>query len=166
MYFPFETCLFATSTGSLIRTSWDDLSGITNDIVNMPGLGRVLNSTFSHCGSLLAASSFELSSANPVVNVILYDMKTMSVVQRIPLHDCAPRPIHNFDFSSDGKTLVFDVSRSNDFMVFEVHDMNIRRRYGEDADALELTAAVAFDPTSQVVASAGFDTHYIKLWTL
>jgi WD40 repeat protein len=51
-----HTCTFVTSTGSLIRTSWDDLSGITSDIVIMPGLGKVHTSTFSHCGSLFAAA--------------------------------------------------------------------------------------------------------------
>ena len=50
--------IFATSTGSRIRTCWDDdLSGITSDIVAMPGLGQVQISAFSHCGSLLAAGS-------------------------------------------------------------------------------------------------------------
>ena len=136
-------------------------------IVDMPGLGGLHNSTFSHCGSLLAASSQQVSwTGDSPVNVTLFDMKTMSVLQRIPLDDCTPGPIRNLVFSSDGKTLVFDVGRTREIMVFQVHDLNIRRRLlGEDTDAGKLTSAVAFDPTSQVVASAGFDS-CVRLWTL
>ena len=71
------TCTFVTSRGTLIRTCWNDLSGITSDIVDMPGLGEVQRSAFSHCGSLLAASPHH------GYTLTLYNMRTMTVVQRL-----------------------------------------------------------------------------------
>ena len=61
--------IFATERGSLIRTCWDDLSGVTSDIVDAPGLGQsVQMSAFSHCGSLFAEGAeiglFSLSVAS------------------------------------------------------------------------------------------------------
>jgi WD40 repeat protein len=61
LYFPDvqnegHKCIFVTSTGSLIRTWWNDLSDIESDIVDMPGLGQVWASAFSHCGSLIVAA--------------------------------------------------------------------------------------------------------------
>ena len=76
-----------------------------------------------------------------------------------------PGLYHRFVFSSDGKTLVFDVGRSAEIVDFQAHDPRIRRRLGEDIDAARRASAIAVDPTSQVVASAGLD-NYIRLSTL
>jgi WD40 repeat protein len=80
LYFPVQDqgpkCIVITETGSLIRTWWNDLSDIESHILDMPGLGEVWTSAFSHCGSLLAAVSPDGSP------VSLYDMTTMTVVNR------------------------------------------------------------------------------------
>ena len=69
--------IFATSKRSLIRTCSDDLSGITSDIVDTPGLVQVQRSAISCCGSLLAASGSRGGHA-----VTLCDMANMAVAQR------------------------------------------------------------------------------------
>ena len=153
-----HTCIFVISNGALIRTRWDPQSdGITSDIGSMSGLRQVETSVFSHCGSLLAASSRDSSGAGVgSIHLTLFDMKTLKVVQTIALDDCTRGPNLNLVFSSDGKTLVFDVGRSTEIMVFQVHDLNIRRRLGEnDAAADRLTTAFAYDSTNKVVASVG-----------
>ena len=125
-------------------------------------------SAFSHCGSLLAASSHKISRTgdNPV-NLTLLDMKTMKVVQTIALDDCLPGFNHKLVFSSDGKTLVFDSGYSSEIMFFQVHDLHItRRRLGHDPGLPRNSLAIAYDSTSQVVASAGVNCNYIRLWTL
>ena len=82
MFFPAANegnkCIFITSAGSLIQTSWDDFSRITSDTVAMPELGAVQVSAFSQCGSLLAAGS-----PGDGHTLTLYDMRTMTVVQRL-----------------------------------------------------------------------------------
>jgi hypothetical protein len=85
---------------------WDDVSGtFTGDIVDMPGLGRVKNSTFSHCGSLLAVSADQSftsrDGAAAPADVTIYDMKTMSLVQRVTVHGCTSGPIHTSTFSPE-----------------------------------------------------------------
>jgi hypothetical protein len=50
-------------------------------------------------------------------------------------------------------------------MVFEVHDLNIRRRLRQHGNNLMCASAFAFDPSSQLVASAWWD-NYAQLWTL
>jgi WD40 repeat protein len=162
-------CIFVTSAGTLIRTCWGDLSGnIMSDIVDLPGLGQVRKAAFSHCGSLLAAWSYEgFQLGDGSIHVSLYDMKTMSVVRRVTMDDFTPGPHNFFTFSPNGKTLVFDFGR-HEILVLQVHDLNIRRRLGQDEDAPMLpmlTSAIAFDPCSQFVASAGLDK-YVQLWTL
>jgi WD40 repeat protein len=154
-----HTCTFVTSTGSLIRTYWEDLSGITNDIVDMPGLGEVRTSAFSHCGSLLAAAS-------PGQAVTLYNMRTMSVVQRISLRRYMAAPNNHLAFSPDGKTLVFALDQ-HEIHICKVHDLNVRRRLArqEHAAAWAAAWAVAFDPSSQFLASAG-EYRDVRLWTL
>jgi WD40 repeat protein len=92
-----HTCIFVTSTGSLIRTCWDDLSDVTNDIVDMPGLGEVETSTFSHCGSLHAAMSPEGQA------ITLCNMRTMTVVQRMSIRQDMASPYNVLGFSPDGK---------------------------------------------------------------
>jgi COMPASS component SWD3 len=137
-----HTCIFVTFTGSLIRICWDDLSSVTNDTVAMPGLGEVHTSAFSHCGSLLAAASPD----GEAVVVILYNMRTMAVVQRISIGQRMPK----LAFSPNGKTLLFALDQ-HEVHICEVHDLNIRRRLGEHVAA----RAVAFDPSSQFLASVG-----------
>jgi WD40 repeat protein len=162
-------CIFVTSAGTLIRTCWGDLSGnIMSDIVDLPGLGQVRKAAFSHCGSLLAAWSYEgFQLGDGSIHVSLYDMKTMSVVRRVTMDDFTPGPHNFFTFSPNGKTLVFDFGR-HEILVLQVHDLNIRRRLGQDEDAPMLpmlTSAIAFDPSFQFVASAWFDD-YVRLWSL
>jgi hypothetical protein len=121
-----------------------------SDIVDLPGLGQVHKSAISHCGSLLAASSHEGSPLDdgPVV-VTLYDMKTMSRVQRVSICDCRPGVNEYFVFSPAGTTLVF-VDGRHEIMVFEVHDLNIRRQlrrqYGNEL--MYASAIITFDPSS------------------
>jgi WD40 repeat protein len=144
-----------TSNGSLIRTCWDDLSCVTSDIVNMPGLGKVQASAFSHCGSLLAAASHNGHA------VTLYNMRTMGVVQRLPVHQITG--IFVLAFSPDSKTLVLAFNQ-REIHICEVHDLNIRRRLavGQQHAA---TWAVAFDTSCQSLATAGEDQD-VRLWTL
>jgi WD40 repeat protein len=151
-----HTCIFVTSTGSLIRTCWDNLSGITSDIVDMPGLGKVQTSTFSHCGSLLAAAS---PSGRTIT---LYNMRTMAAVQRIStrLHMAASNNL--LAFSPNGKTLVI-ASDQHAFRICQVHDLNIRKRLVMHGHTLAW--AVAFDPSSLFLASAG-EYRDVRLWTL
>jgi hypothetical protein len=54
----------------------------------MPGLGEVLRSAFSPCGSRVAASS--PSVRHGIVGVDFYDMKAVRVLQRVTIHDCIP----------------------------------------------------------------------------
>jgi WD40 repeat protein len=159
-------CIFVTSDGKLIRTCWDDYSGaIASDIVDMPGLGQVVHkSTFSHCGSLLAASSYRRDMASHI-DVTLYDMKTMSVVQRVTIDDCIRGPFTPFAFSPNGNMLVFDVGHSES-LVFQVDDLNIRRRLiRQDGNGRVYASAIAFDPCSQFVAFAWSD-NCVRFWTL
>jgi WD40 repeat protein len=72
-----QKCIFVTEYGSLIRTWWNDFSDIESDIVGMPGLGGVGTSAFSHCGSLLAATSPD------GFTVTIYNMITLTVVRRL-----------------------------------------------------------------------------------
>ena len=118
-------------------------------------------SAFSDCGSLFAASS-----GDGRVNVTICDMKKLIVLQTIPLDDFPPGPIRNFVFSSDGKKLVCDGGRSDEIMFFQAHDLRIRMRLGEDTDAARRTAAIALDPSSQFMASAGLDSNFVRLRTL
>jgi WD40 repeat protein len=183
-------CIFVSSTGSLIRTCWDDLSGITSDIVDMPGLGEVQASAFSPCGSLFAAASPLLGNAGPdsytstLYNMIsmkarpesytfaLYNMVSMTVVQRLTIFEDLHAPAYLafspdlhaptfLAFSPDGKTLVLD-STDHEIHICEVHDLNIRRRIGQEYVS---NWAVAFDPSSQCLASAGRDPN-VRLWTI
>jgi WD40 repeat protein len=150
-----HTCIFLRANGSLIRACWDDLSGITSDIVVMPGLGRVSASAFSHCGSLLAAMSSEGEA------VTLYNMRTMTVVQRTSIQP----HVDHLAFSPNGKTLVFAFYRQN-IDICEVHDLNIRRRLqARQEHAASRTLAVAFDPSSKFLAWAGQHGD-VQLWTL
>jgi hypothetical protein len=127
-----------------------------------PGLGQVLNSTFSHCGSLLAAARD--GQQGVTVDVTLYDMMTMRVLKRATADASTPGPFDVFIFSPDGKRLIFDVGPS-EIMVFQVHALDIRSRFGEDTDVPMPTSVIAFDPTSQCGASAGLD-YCVRLWTL
>ena len=162
MFFPAANegnkCIFITSAGSLIQTSWDDLSGFTSDIIALPWLGLVYNSAFSHCGSFLAAVS-------PVdCTLTLYNMRTMTVVQKLFSRQ-GPGVSHFLAFSSDGTTLVVK-NDCNEIRICEVHDLNISRRLGQDhTRTVTRTLAVAFDPSGQFLASAGQD-HNVRLWTL
>jgi WD40 repeat protein len=158
-------CIFVTSAGFLIRTCWDDLSGtIARDIVDMPGLGQeVQKSAFAHCGSLLAVSSYQRDMASHL-DFTLYDMKTMSVVQRVTIDDCIPGPFTPFTFSPNGKMLVFDVGLS-EILVFQVGDLNIRRRLLRQHGSGRVSAsAIAFDPCSQFMAFVWWD-NYVRLCT-
>jgi WD40 repeat protein len=154
-----HTCVFATLTGPLIRICWDDLSGITSHIVDMPGLGKVQTSTFSHCGSLLAA-------ACPTGRTItLYDMRAMVVEQRVSTrHYSSAARIHVLAFSPDCKTLVFALDR-REIQICKVDDLNSRRRLVGPEYTDTVTWAVAFHPSSQLLASAG-DDQVVRLWTL
>ena len=167
MFFPAadegRKCIFITSAGSLIRTSWDDLSGITSDIVDMPGLGLVHKSAFSHSGSLLAASS------PGGCTLTLYNMITMTVVQRLYYKYRQNNEAELFSFlafSPDGsKTLVL-VRDRHEIQICEVHDLNISRRLGQDhTRTATRTYAVAFDPSGQSLASAGLNQN-VRIWTL
>jgi WD40 repeat protein len=149
-----HTFSFVTSTGSLIRTCWDDLSGITNDIVVMPGLGKVQTSTFSHCGSLLAAA------CRTGCTLTLYNMRTVTVVQRISIRHYTRCDV--LAFSPNGKTLII-ASDFREIHICEVHDLNIRRRLARQEHSAAW--AVAFDPSSQFLASAGRKKD-VRLWTL
>jgi WD40 repeat protein len=162
LYFPVQDegrkCSFVSATGSLIRTWWNDLSGFESDIIDMPGLGQVGTSVFSHCGSLLAAVSRGSGRM-----VTLYNMRTMSVVRRLTI----PRFLHygGLAFSPDGKTLVLGFTR-DEIQIREVPDLNLLRRLLQpDASAYPSTGAVAFDPSGQFLASAAAD-HSVRLWTL
>jgi WD40 repeat protein len=155
-------CVSVTSTGSLIRTCWDDLSGITSDIVSMPGLGKVQASTFSHCGSLLAA----VSPGGHAVT--LYSMRAMAVVQRLPVLQITGVLV--LAFSPDGKTLVLPSNR-NEIHVCEVHDLNIKRRLvvlleQEHTRTIARIFAVAFDPNGKFLASADGECQDVRLWSL
>jgi WD40 repeat protein len=176
MFFPAggidRTCNFVTSEGSLIRTCWNELSGTTaSDIVNMLGMGQILKSTFSPCGSLLAVLSHDQYLSGRVqVDVTLFDMKAMSVVQSLTLDDreYTPRVFISdaLAFSPNGKTIVCHFGRS-EILVLQVHDlnirhdMNIRRRH----DPCGNISVVAFDPSSQCVASGATSDNYVRLWT-
>jgi WD40 repeat protein len=146
-------CIFVASNGSLIRTCWNDLSAITSDIVQMPGLGEVGASTFSHRGSLLAAV------CPTGLTLILYSMRQMEVVHGLIRPSLSVPSV--LVFSPDDKTLVLDHDR-NQIQIYDVHDLKI-----STPARLEQTAAwaVAFDPSSQFLASAGLDQN-IRLWTL
>ena len=126
----------------------------------MPGLGQVHTSSFSHCGSLLAAAS-DIGR----VRLTLYDMKTMSVVQRVNTDDGLLGIYHGLVFSPNGKTLVFG---SYEFLVFQVHDLNIRRRLvgQQDANIPDVSTDIAFDPSSQFVATIGLDYNVVRLLSL
>jgi WD40 repeat protein len=156
-------CIFVTSAGLLIRTCWDGLSDtIASDIVNMPGLDGVLNSAFSPCGSLLAASSHDVED-DVTGYVTLYDMKAMRVVQRVAL-DSAPGSSNGLAFSPNGKTMVCDCGHA-EILVLQVKNLQIQRRLRNDSTVHNLGSAIAFDPGGQFVASAGCD-NYVRLWTL
>ena len=120
-------------------------------------------SAFSHCGSLLAAVS------GGGHTITLYSMITMTVVQRlsIPNHVEGELEPYNFlAFSPDDKTLVFDSNDGHKIHICEVRDLNISRRLGQkDKRTATRTLAVAFDPSGQLLASAGMN-HYVRLWTL
>jgi WD40 repeat protein len=161
-------CISVASTGSLIRTWWNDLSDIESDIVDMPGLDRMGASAFSHCVSLLAV--LHLDSGN-IVTCTLYDMRTMTVVQTIPIHRRMSGPIC-LAFSPGDKTLVLRFT-PDEIQIREVPDLNIKRRlikrrlWRSDASAhtYYIYGMVAFDPSGQFLASAGPDEN-VRLWTL
>jgi WD40 repeat protein len=169
MFFPAvdmdRTCIFVTLYGSLVRTCWDDPAGtISIEIVNMPGLHpMMLKSVFSPCGSLLATSSEGRNDG--MMNVTLYDMNAMFVLQRVTIDACTPGQNDVLIFSPNGKTLAFN-SGLDEILFLQVDDLDIRRRLEENANApIRGDSAIAFDPSSQFVASAGLDT-YVRLWTL
>jgi WD40 repeat protein len=166
LYFPVQDegqkCIFVTETGSLIRTWWNYLSDIESDIVDMPGLGEFETSAFTTCGSLLVAASPGDST------VTLYNMRTMMVVRRLSLS--IQRTTNGYTncvaFSPDGKSFVLDVNRLQ-FHICEVPDLNVRRLVlGHALLAYsQSTGAVAFDPSSQFLASVGEDEN-VRIWTL
>jgi WD40 repeat protein len=167
LYFPAaqdedQQCIFVARAGSLIRTHWGaDFSGsIESDIVDMPGLGdSVQTSAFSHCGSLLAATSYSNHT------VTLYNMITLTVVRRLPL----PRNMslgtwNSLAFSPDGKTLV--LRYTSEIHICEVPYLNIMRRLLPDVVSAHTSdGTVAFDPSGQSLASADGDQN-LRLWTL
>jgi WD40 repeat protein len=161
-----RNCIFLASTGWLIRTWWNDLSDIESDIVDMPGLDLVGASAFSHCVSLLAV--LYLGSGN-IVTCTLYDMRTMTVVQTIPIHRRMSSPLC-LAFSPGDKTLVFRFT-PDEIQIREVPDLNIKRRFIKrrlwrpDASAHTYNGMVAFDPSGQFLASAAPDEN-VRLWTL
>lgn len=148
--------IYVASSGSFICICWSDLSGITSDIFDMPGLGQVEISAFSQCGSLIAAVSCDGRT------LTLYNFITMAVVQRLSNRQHIGMP-HCLVFSPDGKTLVVNRNRHG-IEICQVHDLNITRRLGQE-DNGPRTFAVAFDPIGQFLASA--DQHpNVRLWTL
>lgn len=163
MFFPAgdkdHECIFVTSAGSLIRTCWDGLPGaIASDIVNMPELDHVWRtSAFSPCVSLFAASSRVVRDETG--GVTLYDMKAMSVVQRVTL-DSAPRLSSALAFSRYDKTVVCDFG-NGEIMVLQAHNLNITRRLRNDSNVNNCASLVAFDPSG----SAEWDK-YVRLCTL
>jgi WD40 repeat protein len=165
LYFPAvqddgNQCIFVGESGSLIRTRWNDPSDIESDIVNMPGLGRLVwRSAFSNCGSLLAAASSDGRT------VTLHDMQAMSVKQRlfIPPHMNLGR-CNSLAFSPNGKTLVlcFD---AQEIQICKVSDLNINSLLQPDAfTRTRNIGAVAFDPSGQFLASTA--KRNVRLWTL
>jgi WD40 repeat protein len=150
-----RTCIFVTSTESPIRACWDDLSGVTSDVVDMPGLGKVQMSTFSHCGSLLAAACPNSRT------ITLCNMRTMAVVQRMSIRHHTAARNNVLAFSHDGNTLIFALDRG-EIQICQVDDLNMRRRPlgQEHTDAWTVT----FDPSSQFLASVGRDQD-VQLWT-
>jgi hypothetical protein len=74
----------------------------------------------------------------------------MSKVQRVSICDCRPGLNEYLVFSPDGKTLVVFVDGRHEIMVFEVHDLNIRRQlrrqYGNEL--MYASAIITFDPSS------------------
>ena len=83
-------------------------------------------SSFSHRGSLLAAAPDEQEALFRTragrVRLTLYDMKTMSVVQRVNTDDGALRSYHGLLFSPNGITLIFGRYQ---LLVFQMHNLNI-----------------------------------------
>jgi WD40 repeat protein len=84
----------------------------------------------------------------------------MAVVQRISIQHYTRCDV--LGFSPNGKTLIIAFDR-REIHYFEAHDLNIRTRLARK----EHTAAwaVAFDPRSQFLASAGRNQD-VQIWTL
>jgi hypothetical protein len=148
--FPVEdeghTCIFVTSTGSLIRTHWgNDLSDVESHIVDMSGLDGLKTSAFSHCGSLLAAAA-------PDDNIVtLYDMRTMTVLRKLSIPQNTLGPYDCLAFSPDGKTVVLRFN-TNEIHICEVSDLHIRRVL--QSDALEYSPIGALSGLSHLIPVA------------
>jgi WD40 repeat protein len=159
-------CIFVTSTGSLIRTSWNDRSApsITSASFDMPGLFQLQNSTFSPCGSLLAGVRGGRLGVS--MDLTLFNITTMSVVRKLSIpQNMSSGPYNRLTFSPDGKTLVFYIN-CREIQIYEVPDLKIRRRLQGDTDIPRLTSsAVAFDLSSQSMAYAA-SYNYVRLQTL
>jgi WD40 repeat protein len=147
-----QKCIFVTSNRSLIRTWWNDPSDIESDIVDIPGLGGVKTSAITNCGSLLAAAS-----PGDCSTVTLYDIETMTVVRKLPLsRNMSLSRYNGLAFSPDGKTLVLRCD-TNAIHICEVPDLNARRLLQPHSSAHASIGAVAFDPSSQLLASVSGD---------
>jgi WD40 repeat protein len=156
-------CLAATGDGSLIRISWNSrLSEFTSDLI-VDGRKRLLNTSFSQCGSFLAT----LDRKN---KLCLYEIKTngMSMTQRVTLPDSWRRRSNaGMAFSPDNKILaVLGDTTDKDHTVvrvLDVKDLTLQRQFRWQLSE-QLTVSLALDPRSRYLATAS-SQGTIRLWT-
>ena len=162
-----HACVFLREDTTLIRMCLDNPSRIESRIRGMLFLhSQVQTSAFSPCGSLLALA-YHLQYGDEVVITLcsLSSGRIASVLDNVPFGDCMRRHDAFLAFSPDGKYLVKDLNGSEILVFRGLHNLSVKTQTGlYDSDgAPSSTWAVAFDPSGEFMATAGWDQSF-RLW--
>jgi WD40 repeat protein len=127
----------------------------------------VQTSAFSPGGSILASLTESLDDGD--VEVTLYSIWHMEALKRFSLSDyCMRRHDNFFAYSPDGTTLIKDfndtgfliVQRSSRDDLFSPRGDLLIAKVQPDTPTNSTSWAAAFDPSSEFLASAGWDQNF------